>query len=384
MKIVADKDIPFLKGVLDPFAEIIYLPGKEIGNEILRDADAIIIRTRTKCTETLLKGTGVRFIGTATIGFDHIDTQYCKRNNIAWTNAPGCNSSSVQQYIAAALLKMASEFRMTLTGKTIGIVGVGNVGSKVAGLAEALGLNVLLNDPPRARKERSEEFVSLGNILYGSDIITVHVPLNVVGEDNTYHLFNSRSFRKMKKGTWFINTSRGEVVETAAVKKVLNTGKLGGAILDVWENEPDIDLELMKNTFLSTPHIAGYSADGKANGTSIVVNSLSRFFNFPLKDWYPENIPLPENQPLYIDCEGKNDQEIIAEAVERTYDVDEDNIKFRFSPSGFERQRNEYRIRREFAAFDAELSADRADAAGTLRRIGFKSVRTNISMLKGL
>jgi len=372
MKIVADDKIPFLKGVLEPFAEVIYLPGKEISRKILMNADAMLIRTRTKCTEDLLKGTAVRFIGTATIGFDHIDTKYCSKKNIFWTNAPGCNSLSVQQYVAAALLKMASEFRFDLKGKTIGIVGVGNVGSKVEKLARIIGMNVLLNDPPRARKEGEKNFVSLGTILYESDIISMHVPLSFVGEDSTYHFINNREFKKMKKDTWFVNTSRGEVVDTAALKNILASGKLGGAVIDVWENEPDIDLDLMSKTFLATPHIAGYSTDGKANGTSMIVNSLCRHFDLPLKNWYPGNIPSPDKPEITVSCKGLTDEDIIRKAVFHSYNIDEDNINLRFNPSDFEKQRGNYRTRREFQAFTVNLKGGTKQVKGKLEKLGFK------------
>jgi erythronate-4-phosphate dehydrogenase len=371
MKIVADDKIPFLKGVLEPFAEVIYLPGKEISRKVLMNADALLTRTRTKCTEGLLKGTAVKFIGTATIGFDHIDTKYCSKKNIFWTNAPGCNSSSVQQYIAAALLKIASEFRFDLKDKTIGIVGVGNVGAKVEKLARILGMKVLLNDPPRARREGEKNFVSLGNILYESDIVTLHVPLNVVGVDSTYNLFNNRTFKKMKKNSWFINSSRGEVADTAALKKALESGKLAGAVLDVWENEPDIDLDLMSKTFLATPHIAGYSTDGKANGTSIIINSLCKHFNLPIKRWYPGDVPNPEKPSISIICKGLSDQEIIRDAVFQTYNIDEDNINLRFNPSDFEKQRGDYRIRREFPAFTINLTGGTKQVKSKLKKLGF-------------
>jgi len=374
MKIVADDKIPFLKGVLETFADVVYLPGKAINRKAVADADALLIRTRTKCTEDLLKGTKVRFIGTATIGFDHIDTQYCEKQGIVWTNAPGCNSLSVQQYVAAALLKMASEFRFSLKGKTIGIVGVGNVGSKVAKFAELMGMNVLLNDPPRARAEGEKNFVSLGTILYESDIVTLHVPLNIVGDDATWHMINDKCFKKMKKGAWLFNTSRGEVTETAAIKKVLSTGKPGGAVLDVWENEPDIDIELMARTFLSTPHIAGYSTDGKAKGTSMVVNSLCKHFNLPLKDWYPENVPPPEHPVIPIDGVGKTDEDIIRQAVNHTYNIEEDNIRLRFSPSDFEKQRGEYGIRREFSAYTVRMNGGTKKVRKMLEGLGFKVV----------
>jgi erythronate-4-phosphate dehydrogenase len=374
MKIVADDKIPFLRGVLEPFGEVIYLAAKDINRDALKDADALLIRTRTRCTENLLKGTNVRFIGTATIGFDHIDTKYCAKHKIHWTNAPGCNSSSVQQYIAAALLKITSEFRLNLKDKTIGIIGVGNVGSKVEKIARILGMNVLLNDPPRARAEGEKNFVNLGTVLYESDIVTVHVPLNIVGQDKTYHLFNDKNFKKMKKDSWLINTSRGEVNDTASLKKILGSGKLTGVVLDVWENEPDIDLDLMAGAFIATPHIAGYSTDGKANGTSIVVNSLCEFFNLPLNNWYPENVPQPEFSELFIDAAGKTEEDILREAVFHTYNITDDDTNLRFFPSDFEKQRGDYKVRREFPAYSVKLKNGSKKVLKMIEDIGFKII----------
>lgn len=374
MKIVADDKIPFLKGVLEPHAEVIYLPGKSITKETLNGTDALLIRTRTKCTEKLLSGTSVKFIGTATIGFDHIDIKYCEKHKIKWINAPGCNSSSVEQYIAAALLKMASEFRFNLKGKTLGIIGVGNVGSKVEKLARTIGMNVLLNDPPRARKEGDKKFVSLENILYESDIVTVHVPLSIVGEDKTYHLFNNKSLKKMKRGAWLINSSRGEVVDTVALKKVLVIKRIGGAILDVWENEPDIDLELIEKAFIATPHIAGYSTDGKANGTAMIVNSLSKYFDLQFTNWYPENVPRPNPSEIEIDAKGKSDEDILREAVSQTYNIGEDDAKLRSSPSDFEKQRGDYPFRREFSSYSVKLKNSSKKLQKTLKDMGFHIV----------
>jgi erythronate-4-phosphate dehydrogenase len=374
LKIIADDNIPFLKGVLEPYAEVIYLPGKDIGKDIIDNADALLIRTRTKCTESLLKGTKIRFIGTATIGFDHIDTHYCDKNNIRWTNAPGCNSTSVYQYIAAALLIISSTFRFNLKDKTIGIIGVGNVGSKVEKFARTLGMNVLLNDPPRARIEGNKPFVMLENVLYNADIVTVHVPLNMAGEDKTYHLFNEWRFKEMKKSAWFINTSRGEVTDTAALNKTLRSGKAGGAVIDVWENEPEIDLDLLSNVFLGTPHIAGYSTDGKANGTTMVVNSLSSFFDFPLKDWYPDNVPKPAKPGITINGKGKSDEEIIREAVSQTYNIIKDDHNLRFSPVDFEKQRGDYPVRREFTSYIINLISGTVRVRKKLERLGFAVV----------
>lgn len=372
MRIIADENIPFLKGALEPFAEVVYLSGKEINREVLTGADAMLIRTRTKCTESLLKDTSVKFIGTATIGFDHIDTQYCENNNIEWTNAPGCNSSSVQQYIGAALHKISNEFRFNLKDKTIGIVGVGNVGSKVEQFARTMGMNVLLNDPPRARQETGKDFHSLKTILFESDIVTVHVPLDVVGEDCTYNLFNDKMFKKMKSGTWFFNTSRGEVTKTSALKKALVSGKLGGAVIDVWENEPDIDLELMAKTFVATPHIAGYSTDGKANGTAMVVNALCEYFKIPLKNWYPADVPSPATPEIIIDAIGKSDEDIIREAVFHTYNITVDDIKLRFAPSDFEKLRGDYPLRREFTSYTINLLNCTGSARKILEELGFR------------
>lgn len=374
MKIVADDKIPFLKGVLEPYAEVIYLPGKEITREVILNADALLTRTRTKCNASFLDGTTVKFIGTATIGIDHIDTQFCDSHKIFWTNAPGCNSSSVQQYVIVALLTAASGFRFSLKGKTIGIIGAGNVGAKVEKFARLMEMNVLLNDPPRAREEGEKKFVSIEKVLQESDIVTVHVPLNPQGEDCTLHLFTEEKFKKMKAGAWFINTSRGEVVETNAIKRALSSGRLGGVVLDVWENEPGIDLDLMAETFLSTPHIAGYSADGKANGTSKVVNSLSSFFDLPLKEWYPEEVPPPESPVISINGIGKTDEEIIRRVVVHTYNINEDNSNLRSSPADFEKLRGEYRTRREFPAYTVTLNGGTANVRKQLEGLGFKLI----------
>jgi len=371
LKIVADDKIPFLRGALEQYGEVIYLPGREITRDVIADADAMLIRTRTKCNEQLLRGTKVRFIGTATIGFDHIDTLYCEMNNIRWTNAPGCNSSSVQQYIAAAMLTVASEYGFTLKEKTLGIIGVGNVGSKVAKLAEIMGMKVVLNDPPRAMREGAGAFVNFDRLLMEADIITVHVPLTMEGEDQTFHLFDSCTFSKMKNSAIFINTSRGEVVDNDAISHVLESSGLRGAVIDVWEDEPYIDKELLSKVFLATPHIAGYSADGKANGAAMVVNALMSFFSLPVKSWYPENVPEPPESEIFINGTARNDQDIIEEVVLHTYQIREDDRKFRLSPSGFEKQRGDYPLRREFPSFSVHLVNSSGNVRLILERMGF-------------
>jgi erythronate-4-phosphate dehydrogenase len=372
IKIIADDKIPFLAGVLEPVADVTYLPGRMIGKAHIKDADALLIRTRTKCTGELLKGSKVGFIGTATIGFDHIDIRYCENHNIKWTNAPGCNSSSVQQYITAALLKMSGDFQFRLREKTIGIIGVGNVGTKIEKIARTLGMNVLLNDPPRARKEGDKLFVDLDKLLNDSDIITIHVPLNIVGEDKTYHMINDKSIRRMKKGVWIINSSRGEVAETSSLKKALRSGKFGGVVLDVWEHEPDIDYELLEKAFIATPHIAGYSADGKANGTAMIVNALTELYNLPVTNWYPAVIPEPHSREISVNARNKDQEDVVREVVLHTYNIAEDDIKLRFSPSDFEKLRGDYPVRREFPSFTVTLTGGTKKLQKMVESLGFR------------
>jgi erythronate-4-phosphate dehydrogenase len=208
LKIVIDDKIPFIKGVFEPFSEVLYLPGQKIEHRHVKDADAIITRTRTICNRELLDNTSVKFIATATIGYDHIDTSYCNENGIIWKNAPGCNSGSVMQYVASALASLAKKYNFSFQDRTLGVVGVGNVGKKIVRLGEALGMRVLLNDPPVMRRGACG-FISLEGILRECDIISLHTPLNLSGEDKTFHLFDENTFKKINPNTIFINTSRG-------------------------------------------------------------------------------------------------------------------------------------------------------------------------------
>ena len=372
MKIVIDDKIPFIKGVLEPYAEVVYLPGSEFTHSDVVNADALITRTRTKCNEALLKDTSVKFIATATIGYDHIDTGWCKANGIVWTNAPGCNSGSVYQYIGSVLATLSTHFGFVFEEKTLGVVGVGNVGSKVARLGKAMGMTVLMNDPPRAEKEGPAQFVPLDEILNMSDIISLHVPLKCSGSHQTRHLFDKDMFDQLPYRTVLINSSRGEVVDNAALKIALKNRIIGAAALDVWENEPDIDLELLPLLNIATPHIAGYSADGKANGTAMSVQALSRFFGLPLTDWYPSELPCPA-QPLRfeLDCRGKSLQQCLCEAIWHTYAVNDDDGFLRASPATFEKQRGDYPVRREFAAFTVDVKNAIPEIENRLQVLGF-------------
>lgn len=351
MKIVIDDKIPYIRGAFEPLAEVVYLPGSKTTPEVVKDADAIVTRTRTKCNRELLEGSKVKFIATATIGFDHIDTGYCERAGIEWTNAPGCNAESVNQYIASALFSYSMKKRFDLKDKTIGIVGVGHVGSKVARLCEIIGMKVLLNDPPRERVEGPEQFVSLEEIQQEADIITFHVPLNLKGEDATFHMADEKFIRKLEKKPLLINSCRGEVFNSAVIKNALKTGVISGLIADCWENEPDIDLGLLQMADYGTPHIAGYSKDGKANGTKMSVQAISRFFNLGIDNWEPENVELPEKTKIEIDGNQRREYSILAEAVLSTYDIENDDEALKENPQLFEKLRGDYPVRREFDSY---------------------------------
>ncbi len=323
MKIVCDDKIPFLRGVLEPYARVEYIKGSEFNRSDVLDADALIIRTRTRCDANLLEGSSVCFIATATIGYDHIDTLWCAQHGIAWANAPGCNSSSVRQWMGSVLETLSHKMGFSLKGKTIGIVGVGHVGSKVEELAQSLEMKVLLCDPPRSEKEGCGDFVDLKTLISQSDIVTLHVPL----DESTFHMFDAKTLSLLHPGQILINSSRGEVVDGDALKKLLRSRKDIHAVLDVWEHEPAIDTELLDLVEIGTPHIAGYSADGKADGTSQAVRAVAKALGIKeLADFEVTDIP---------------------QATEPAYDVLRDDAHLRARPQDFERLRSDYPLRRE-------------------------------------
>ena len=279
MKVIIDHKIPYIKEAISRIAdEVVFLPGNAFTKEEVKDADALIVRTRTTCNRELLEGSQVKFIATATIGYDHIDTEYCREAGITWTNCPGCNAGSVEQYVHSVLLLLKREKGLDLEKSTIGIVGVGHVGSRVKRMAEGLGMNVLLNDPPRAEQGESG-FVDLETIARECDVITFHTPLSRERRYATFHLVNHEFLVSLKRTPYIINSSRGEVVDTDALLVALAAGKVRDVVIDTWENEPDINHELLDVAFLATPHIAGYSADGKANATRMSLEALCKFFH---------------------------------------------------------------------------------------------------------
>jgi erythronate-4-phosphate dehydrogenase len=372
LRIVADEKIPFLRGVLEPYAEVKYLPGSAISRQDVLHADALIVRTRTRCDKLLLEGTTVKFIATATIGDDHIDKVFCAKSGITWVNAPGCNASSVMQYMASVLVTIQKEKKVQFEKKTLGIIGVGHVGQLVQKLAGIFGMNVLLNDPPRQRAEGDGQFTDLHQLLRQSDIITLHVPFTKEGTDKTLHLINDEALKLLKPAAWLINTSRGEIMDTRALKIALETKKIAGAVLDVWENEPEIDPELHKNVFIGTPHIAGYSADGKANGTAMAVRALSSFFSLPLTFWYPAVLPVPVNNLLLESDHFVSENDFFEQTVLHTYNVVEDSSRLRESPADFEKLRNNYPVRREFTAYSFRQGSMSEELKEKLRLLGFQ------------
>lgn len=335
MKVIVDNKIPYIKGLIETLAdEVIYLPGKDFTPEVVKEADALIIRTRTLCNRQLLEGSKVQFIGTATIGFDHIDTKYCQEAGITWSNCPGCNAGAVEQYVHAALLLLQQEKGLQLKGACLGIVGVGHVGERIRRMAERIGMKVLLNDPPRA-DAGEQGFTSLDTLAEQCDILTFHTPLIREGKYQTFHLADRTFFQKLQRRPYLLNTSRGEVVETEALLEALDTGTVTEAVIDVWENEPHISQELLNKVFIGTPHIAGYSADGKANATRMVLKTFCHFFHKPSNF----HIVLPTSSNAFSENENLR--------ILQLYNPLKDYETLRTNPEHFEQLRGDYPLRRE-------------------------------------
>jgi len=375
MKVIIDNKIPYIKGALEPFAEVVYLPGNLVTAEAVRDADALVTRTRTPCDRELLEGSTVSFIATATIGFDHIDTAYCDSAGIRWANAPGCNAESVNQYVSSALCSYARRKGFDLAGKTIGIVGVGHVGSRVARTCSILGMEVLLNDPPRERAEGSSKFVPLETIREQADIITFHVPLNTHGIDRTHHMVSAEFLRGLMKNPLVINTCRGEVFETMAVLNARRSGALEGIIIDCWENEPEPDAGLLNMADYGTPHIAGYSRDGKATGTKMSVRAVSRFFGLGIDDWQPSDVEPPSNPVIELDGNNRSGELVLADAILSTYEIERDDRALRKNPGSFEQLRGDYPVRREFDSFSVRAVNVEAAVIQKLLELGFNKLK---------
>lgn len=361
MKLVVDENISFAKEAFSLFGEVTLLPGREITSDNLKDTDVLIVRSVTNVDESLLKNTPVKFVGTATIGTDHIDLDYLKLNNIAFADAKGCNAYAVAEYVLTAVIKICADEKISLQEKSIGVVGVGNVGSKVVKFAEQLGLKVFKNDPPLQRINPMEKFYSLEQILK-CDIITLHVPLTFEGEDKTFHLIDEEKLAQLKENTILINTSRGAVIDNNALRKLISQKKLNVA-LDVWENEPDVDLTLLERVKIATPHIAGYTLEGKVNGTVMIFNSLNEF----LGTKYQLDFKLPEIKHNQLDY-NKSEFDLIEfeKLITRIYDIETDTNQMRkilyFNREDrlkyFDALRKNYPLRREFNNYKIKLKSE--------------------------
>lgn len=342
MKLIIDDKIPFIRGEAEKLGEAIYLPGAKITAEDVREADVLITRTRTLCNKALLEGSKVQFIATATIGFDHLDVDYLREAGIAWTNCPGCNATSVAQYVETSLLLLAKEGKINISDCTVGVVGVGNVGRRVVERLERMGCRVLQNDPPRAEKEAdfAKHAASLSQLQAACNVITIHTPLVMGGAHPTHHLVNAAFLKGLKRRPILINAGRGEVVDGVALSQALDEGWVSDAVIDTWENEPAINRELLRKVFIGTPHIAGYSADGKANGTRMALQAVARHFNKEVA--FDVSAPaLPEGYSYYPEMAVAPDSPL------RLYNPLRDSEALKAHPEDFEKLRGDYPLRRE-------------------------------------
>ena len=378
MKIVADSNIPFAPEAFAGLADVEVLKASEMSPERLRDCEVLLCRSTRNVDAAMLDGTKVRFVATATIGTDHVDLDYLARRGIAFASAPGSNANSVSEYVTAALLTLAGEMGRPLREMTVAVIGVGNVGRRVVEKAQALGMRVLLNDPPLARQTGDSRFRPLDELL-GADVITLHVPLTTTGPDATYHMVGDLFVERMKDGAIFINSARGAVVDSAALHKMIDSGKVTAVVLDTWENEPMIDPKLLAKVAIGTPHIAGHSFDGKVNGTKMVYDAACRFLHVP-PTWTPEAaMPPPDVPKVSVSAAGRDDEDVIREAVLAVYDVLKDDEDLRQMPSDerrgeyFNALRRNYRPRREFRNTLVEVKGGSHELRRTLAGLGFEA-----------
>ena len=384
MKIIADVDIPFVGECFSSIGEVEVFPGRQIRPGVVRNADVLLVRSITRVDSKLLAGSSVRFVATATIGFEHIDIDFLRGHNIGFASAPGSNANSAAEYVVAAMLFVARKLKIQLAGRSIGIVGVGNVGSRVAEKATALGMKVLLNDPPLQQETGEAKYLPLKE-LFDCDFITLHTPLTFEGVDKTFHLANEKFFKSMKTGCIFVNSSRGGVVDTCALKQAVKSGQVKGAVLDVWENEPDIDTELLAMVDIGTPHIAGYSLDGKVAGMIMIYKAACKYFGLEAKFDTKDFLPEPDVPQLKINPDS-GELDVLGQTVEKIYDIREDDVRLRRiceKAAGkrgkfFDDLRKDYPVRREFQntrvviADSGQRVADSKRIAKKLTGIGFK------------
>jgi len=378
MKIIADANIPFVKQCFSSIGEVEVLPGRKITPHSVRNADVLLVRSVTKVNSQLLSASRVRFVGTATIGFEHVDIEYLQKNNIAFASAPGSNANSVAEYVVAALLSVGNKHKIELQGKSIGIIGVGNCGSRVVQKCAALGMEVFLNDPPLQRQTNDPKYLPIER-LFECDFITFHTPLTFEGLDRTFHLADENFFKSLKAGCVFINSSRGGVVETTALKNVIRSGRLKAVVLDVWENEPNIDTELLQMVDIGTPHIAGYSLDGKVVGMIMIYRAACEHFGLEPQFDAASFLPAPAVSEIRVSLDAGKEQNIIHQTVQQVYAINRDDFNTReilMAPVAkrgrfFDDLRKNYPVRREFQNTKVLVEDENSSLARKLRDIGF-------------
>jgi erythronate-4-phosphate dehydrogenase len=381
MKIIADQNIPFVEACFSSIGQVTLVGGRQITPELVHDADALLVRSITKVNEPLLRGSAVKFVATATIGTEHVDQAYLSSNGIGFASAPGSNANSVAEYIVAALLALAKKHKYSLGGKSIGIVGVGNVGSRVAVKCRALGMEVVLNDPPLQRQTGDPRYRPLEE-LFACDFITMHTPLTKEGADPTFHLADEKFFRAMKDGAVFLNSSRGKVQDESALKAAMQSGKLSAVVLDVWETEPGVDPWLLQNVDLSTPHIAGYSFDGKVVGMIMIYEALCRHFGLKSTHIAQDFLPAPEVAQIRLTGQQSHrpEEPLIHDIVQQVYTINRDDFNMReilLQPQDergafFDALRKNYPVRREFQNTAVSLADTQSRLAKKLSGIGFR------------
>ncbi len=381
MKIIVEANMPFGREAFETLGDVEVVNGRTLSNDQLADVEIMAIRSTTKVTPDLLDGTPVKYVGTATIGTDHFDMDYMDAHGIKYCNAPGCNADSVADYITATLLLIAREKNIELAGKSVGIVGCGNVGSRIVKRAEALGMTVVQNDPPLERETgRSDQYRPISEVM-DCDFITLHTPLTKEGQDATYHLADAAFLERMKDTAVLINASRGAVVDCDALKAALKNKTIAAAALDVWEGEPCVDPELMELTIMATPHIAGYSYEGKVNGTVQVFEQICEWIGAEATWDVAPLMPEPIVPELTIDASGRSEQDVITEAVFGVYPIDRDDRDMREAHTGgddetrkkkFDTLRKGYPIRREFSYTTLKLNGASENLKKALSGLTFK------------
>ena len=378
--IIVNKYSPTASEMFGRLGIVRSLKSEEITREAVKDADILIVRSETMVDRSLLEGSKVRFVGTVTIGTDHCDLEYLRSQEIGFASAPGSNSNSVAEYVTAALLSWGKKTGQQLSGKSIGIVGVGNVGKKVAQMARILGLTVLLNDPPLQRVTGDPAYRPLDELME-ADFVTLHVPLTHHGEDATYHLVAESPLSKMKRGSVLINTSRGGVVDGSALKSALYSHHCSTAILDVWEGEPGIDVALLDNVMVGTPHIAGYSLDGKLNAVRMVAENVAQFLDVPFEHIGEPDGKVESEFRVETPDPGGDVKEQLYHVVRQAYDIELDDSRLRkiiLMPPGkqgpyFMKLRDEYRTRREFRNWVVAVPEKKGELNQILRDLGFRT-----------